>query len=101
MMTANEVAKNVMSVTKMTQADVAKKSGLAGASSVAMYFTRQSMRVDSLLTILNACGYELIARDPSGKHPEFLIGESMAAEKDTKEEIREMIREMIAEEIRK
>lgn len=102
-MTEQEVAKNVMRVTRTTQADIAERMGLAGQSTVSMYLRGKSMRVDSLLTMLNACGYELVARDTNGKYPEFVIGDHPVrkqAENDP-DGLREMVRSLLAEELRR
>ena len=106
-MTVQEVAKNVMWRTKTTQQNISDKAGLSGQGAVAMYLKSKSMRVEALLTILNACGYELVARDPKGQYPEYVIGDEIApvkeekAEKSEDDRLREMIREVLAEEIGK
>ena len=102
-MTVHEVAKNVMKITGTTQQRIADEAGLAGQGTVGMYLQSKSMRVEALLTILNGCGYELVARDPNGKYPEFVIGEEQkravanAGEKD----MEAMVRKIVAEELRK
>ena len=71
-MTVQEVAKKVMKDANMTQTDVAKKCG-TGQSSIGMFLKSKSMRVDSLLAILDACGFELVVRNGNGKGPEYII----------------------------
>lgn len=103
-MKVQDVARSVMKITKTTQHDIAEKAGLAGQGTIGMYLNSKSMRVDSLLTILNGCGYELIARDVNGSLPEFVIGEE-AVQSDRKseeeEKLREMIRAIVREELGK
>lgn len=77
-MTAQEVAKHVMKNASLTQTDVAIACGLAGQSSIGTLLRSKSMRVDSLLLILNACGYELVVRSADGEKPEYVIGENLS-----------------------
>ena len=100
-MTLHEVAKSVMKITGTTQQQIAEKAGLAGQGTVGMYLQSKSMRVDALLTILNGCGYDLVARDPNGKYPEFVIGESQRNEVNTKNgnDIESIVRKIVDEEI--
>ena len=104
-MKVQDVARTVMKITHTTQQEIADKAGLAGQGTVGMYLNSKSMRVDSLLTILNNCGYELIARSVDGSNPEFVIGEESehksAAGMVEEDRLREMIQTMIAEEIGK
>lgn len=102
-MTVQEAARNVMKVTGTTQTMVAERAGLYAQSAVAMYLKSKSMRVDALLAILNACGYELVARSGDGKHPEFVIGENLSEEtrKSEMDRIAEMVRKTVMEEIAK
>ena len=96
-MTVQEVAKCVMRVTGMSQTEVAKKAGLTGQSTISMFLQSKHMRVDSLLSILNACGYELIARSVDGEHPEYVIGEDVVRESANQERINEMVKKAVAD----
>jgi hypothetical protein len=100
-MTVQEVAKSVIKVTGKTQTQLAEECGFAGQSSIGTFFRSKSMRVDNLLKILNACGYELVARSGDGKHPEFVIGEKLSIpERDPMEvKIEEMVRKAIETEL--
>ncbi len=100
-MEAKEVAKTVMKVTGTSQTDVAKRAGLTGQSNVSMYLQSKSMRVEALTTILNSCGYELVARDPNGKLPEYVIGQEIAPEKRADTDMAATIRAIVAEELAK
>lgn len=74
-MTVQEVARLVMKASGVTQKDIADRAGLASQSTVAMFLQSKSMRVESLLLILNNCGYELVARRADGVGPEYVIGD--------------------------
>ena len=100
-MDAKEVAKSVMKVTSTSQTDVAKKAGLTGQSNVSMYLQSKSMRVEALTTILNACGYELVARDPNGKLPDFVVGQELSPAKGADTDIAATVRAIVAEELAK
>ena len=105
-MTVQEVARAVMQVSGMTQQAIAEKAGRSGQAAIAMYLKSKSMRVEAFTMILDACGYELVARSKSGNYPEFVIGDE-ATEAPKQEivgktdELREMIREILAEELAK
>ena len=100
-MEAKEVAKTVMKVTGTSQTDVAKRAGLTGQSNVSMYLQSKSMRVEALTTILNSCGYELVARDPNGKLPEYVIGKEMKQTNGIDTDMAATIRAIVAEELEK
>ena len=104
-MTVQEVAKQVMKDTHMTQTDVANKAGGGvGQSSISMFLKSKSMRVDSLLIILDACGYELVARSKSDKTREYVIDgkEGAANEPVTVDPVMaDAIRSIVAEELAK
>lgn len=101
-MDAKEVARTVMRTTKTSQTEVAQRMGLTGQSNVSMFLQSKSMRVEALLTILHGCGYQLIARDPSGKYPTFVIGEDVGPIEPTtvgKATDEAAVRKIVAEEI--
>ena len=107
-MKVQDVVKNIIKNAGMTQATIAEKCGLAGASSVGTFFRSKSMRVDNLLMMLNTCGYELVARSVDGNGQEYIIGEEMHKACDdgdrmaiTKEDLAEMIQKAVADELDK
>ena len=104
-MKVQDVVKNIIKNAGMTQAMIAEKCGLAGASSVGTFFRSKSMRVDNLLMMLNTCGYELVARSADGNGQEYIIGEEMHKAGDrmaiTKEDLAEMIQKAVADELDK
>lgn len=96
-MTVQEVAKSVMKVSGRTQKDVSDKAGLSGQGAVSMMLRSKSMRVDSLLTILNACGYELVARSVDPGMPEFVIGDVLRSQETLGDAIKRIVDDRIAE----
>lgn len=102
-MTVQEVARGVLKAVGKTQTQIAEDLGLAGQSSIGTFFRSKSMRVDNLVKMLNACGYELVARSGDGKHPEFVIGEKLSVpERDPMEvKVEELVRKALAAEFRK
>ena len=95
-MTVQEVARGVMKVTGTSQTEVANRAGLTGQSTVSMYLQSKSMRVENLLTILNACGYELVARSADGRLPEFVIGERLCMQESVDDIVRKAVAEALA-----
>lgn len=102
-MTVQEVARGVLKAVGKTQTQIAEDLGLAGQSSIGTFFRSKSMRVDNLVKMLNACGYELVARSGDGKHPEFVIGEKLSVpERDPMEvKVEELVRKVLAAEFGK
>lgn len=102
-MTVQEAAKSVMKITNTTQQQIAERAGLAGQGTIGMYLHSKSMRVEALITILSGCGYELVARDPSGRYPEFVIGEETNTQRKPASDsnMEDMIRKIVAEEVQK
>ena len=72
-MTVHEVAKQVMKDSKTTQQEIADAAGLASAGAVWNWLSGKSMRVDSLVKLLDRCGYDLIVRDRSGENASYRI----------------------------
>ena len=114
-MTVQEVARSVMKVTQTTQKEVSERAGLSGQGAISMLLQSKSMRVEGFLQILNACGYELVARSADGRTPEYVVGEALRAEYEAEhvaeleaeqkaeedERFAEMIRKAVSEEIAK
>lgn len=90
-MKVQSVVRNVMKSRKMSQADVATACGMKGQSSIAMMLQGKSMRVDSLLRVLNACGYDLVVLDRGGKQKPMKVT-------DEDEANDELMTEMVSEE---
>lgn len=102
-MKVQDVAKTVMRTSGITQTYLAEKLGKAGPSTISMILSGRSMKVDNLLTILNECGYDLIAKSRDGVRPDYLIGDGELTQQPAKSEVklRDIVREMVAEELRK
>ena len=62
-MTGKEAMKFAMAERHMTQQAVADKAGYARQTNVSEVLRVENARVDSLVRILNACGYDLIMVD--------------------------------------
>jgi len=76
-MDAKEAIREAMKVCGWSQEELAKKSGMKSQSNVTGILNRgTSMRVDILLQMANAMGFELVLRDARGKS-EFLIDRSV------------------------
>lgn len=74
-MDVHEVARRVMKDKKLSQGEVAARAGMKGQSAVGMWLSGKSMRVDNLLKILDACGYDLIVKDRSGENQSYRISD--------------------------
>ena len=111
-MTVKQVLKAVWKVTGVTQREVAEKAGLSGQGAISMFLRSKSMRVDSMLQLLDVCDYELVVRSRSGRYPEFVVDDVEVEkgkeresgvypdERESKEEA-DRIREIVQEELRK
>ena len=101
-MKVQDVAKTVMRTSGITQTQLAEKLGKAGPSTISMILSGRSMKVENLLTILNECGYDLIAKSRDGVRSDYLIGEG-DIEKQAKSEVklRELVHQMVVEELKK
>lgn len=106
-MKVQSVVRNVMKSRGMSQADVATACGMKGQSSIAMMLQGKSMRVDSLLRVLEVCGYDLVVLDRGGKlMPMTVTDEDEAEETDAtkfvpeeSKGLRELITEIVREEL--
>ncbi len=75
-MDAKEAVREAMKVCGWSQETLAKKCGMKGQSNVTGVLNRgSSLRVDILLQMVNAMGFELVLRDSRGKD-EFIIDRS-------------------------
>lgn len=106
-MKEQEVIRRVMKEKHMTQTDVAVACGKKNQSYISMLLQGKSMRVDNLVKVLNACGYDLVAIDRSGLGRKFTVTDG-ASEEDEPDEneatvedrLRSMIEKMVDEKIR-
>lgn len=79
-MDAKEAIREAMKVCEWSQARLADECGMKGQTNVTGVLNRgSSMRVDILLQMANAMGFELVLRDKRGKS-EFVIDRSKAPE---------------------
>lgn len=106
-MKEQEVIRRVMKEKQMTQMDVAVACGKKNQSFISMLLQGKSMRVDNLVKVLNACGYDLVAVDRSGLGRKFTVTEEPTEEDDREENgetledrIRSMIEKVVDEKIR-
>lgn len=103
-MKEQEVVRRVMKEKQMTQMDVAVACGKKNQSYISMLLQGKSMRVDNLVKVLNACGYDLVAVDRSGIGRKFTVTEEPTEEDDmaeageTDEERLRMLIEKIVDE---
>lgn len=81
-MTVQDAVRTAIKSAGITQADVSDRCGMSGQGAVSSALQGKGMRVKSLVLMLNACGYELIARsnNPSAKNVEILIEDEDSAE---------------------
>ena len=61
-MNARELMKEIVEESGLSQATIAEKAGYKRASNVSECLRSNNMRVDNMVRILNACGYEIIIR---------------------------------------
>lgn len=86
-MDAKEAIREAMKVCGWSQETLAQKCGMKSQSNVTGVLNRgSSMRVDILLHMVNAMGFELVLRDGRGKK-EFVIDRSEKPTCDKKEDV--------------
>jgi len=102
-MKVQEVCRAVIKTSGLTQKEIAERHGKSGQSSISMMFQSRSMRVDSLLMILNDCGYDLIARSRNKDLPNYVIGDELNEDYLMNEarfdRLRDIVREVVKEEL--
>lgn len=81
-MTVQEAVRTAVKAAKITQADVSDRCSMSGQGAVSSALQGKSMRAKSLILMLNACGYELVARSIDGKASvqEIVIEDEESAE---------------------
>ena len=81
-MDAKEAIRAAMKVCGWSQETLAKECGMKRQSNITGILNRgSSLRVDNLLQMVNAMGFELVLRDKRGK-TEYIIDKSKAPDKD-------------------
>ena len=101
-MKVSDAVKKAIKSKGVTQSELAERMG-TGQSSIAMYLSREtSMKVENLMRMANACGYDLVLVDREDAKNAYVIGEN--------DEVNfgpcdvgfdERVREIIAEELSK
>lgn len=61
-MSTKDLVKEIVEESGMPLATIAEKAGYKRASNVSECLRSENMRVDNMVRILKACGYELIIR---------------------------------------
>ena len=69
-MNVRDLVKDIVEKSGLSQATIAEKAGYKRASNVSECLRSNNMRVDSMVRILNACGYEVIIRSEKKNVPD-------------------------------
>ena len=69
-MNVRELMKEIVEESGLSQATIAEKAGYKRASNVSECLRSSNMRVDNMVRILKACGYELIIRSEKKDIPD-------------------------------
>lgn len=72
-MTTKQAVVDVLKERRMTQADLASKAGYSAQSSISTSLNRSAMQIDTLLRFLDALDCEIVIRDKSKYHKEWII----------------------------
>lgn len=73
-MNSKDCVKEIMKFRGWTQSKLAEESGVGTQSRVTGFINRsESMRVDNLLTLIEAMGCELVIRDKMGSKQEWRV----------------------------
>ena len=72
-MTGKEAMRYAIKEKRMTQQEIAEKAGYARQTNVSGVLRVENARVDSLVRILNACGYDLVMVDRNDSEKKFII----------------------------
>lgn len=102
-MRPQEVIRSVINVSGKTQQQLAEELGKSSQGTISMMLQNKNMRIDNIVTLLNACDYEVVARSKDGTRPEFVFGGSIAASTGASSDVKlkELIRQIVAEELAK
>lgn len=78
--TSIQIVKAAMRDRKWSMSKLAEESGMRGATNVTGILNRgTSMRVDNLVKMLDAMGYEVIVRDKMGTTTEYRVTDGKEA----------------------
>lgn len=101
-MKASDAVKKMLKSKKITQTGLAERMG-TGQSSVSMYLFREtSMKVENLMRMANACGYDLVLVDREDPKNAYVIGESDEVNLGSANDDFDLrVREIIADELEK
>lgn len=101
-MKASDAVKKALKSKGITQNGLADRMG-TGQSSVAMYLSREtSMKVENLMRMANACGYDVVLVDRENAKNAYVIGENDEVNLGSGDEsFDERVREIIADELAK
>ena len=72
-MNARDLMKEIVEESGLSQATIAEKAGYKRASNVSECLRSNNMRVDNMVRILKACGYELIIRSDRKDIPDRVV----------------------------
>lgn len=74
-MTDKQVVKNALKFCKWSQQKLAEEAGFKGQSNITSYINnnKNAMRVDKLVRMMNAMGFEVVVRDKRGTGTEFIL----------------------------
>lgn len=81
-MTGKEAMRYAMSEKHMTQQSVANKAGYVRQTNVSEILRSDNARVDNLVRILNACGYDLVMVDRDDPEKRVVIDAMKSAGSD-------------------
>lgn len=73
-MNTTELLRSAMQSREMSQTQLAKQCGLSGQSAVGNALARKhGVRVDTLISLLSAMGYEITVRDSMNKQIKWVL----------------------------
>lgn len=103
-MRAQDIIRSVIRVSGKTQQQLAEELGKASQGTISMMLQNRNMRIDNIVTLLNACDYEVVARSRDGARPEFVFGnnpDGMSNGIPSDMKLKELIRKVVNEELAK
>lgn len=103
-MRAQDIIRSVIRVSGKTQQQIADELGKSSQGTISMMLQNRNMRIENIITLLNACDYEVVARSKDGVRPEFVFGNNPGGMTDgamSEMKLKEMIRKVVTEELSK
>lgn len=103
-MRAQDIIRSVIKVSGKTQQQLAEELGKSSQGTISMMLQNKNMRIDNIVTLLNACDYEVVARSRDGARPEFVFGNDpggMSNGMPSDMKLKELIRKVVFEELAK